>query len=177
MRTTALILPAVLAITILFGSSTYLSANGVAELLRRNVGPHDITIIASTARPFLGYLYLWITVVDASTSTPLTNAKVAISTQSPVSPKEGWAIALHSPTAPGTYTADMTLDALGTWEISFRITSDLGISTTSTTLEVIERQQNREVGTMAWVAVMGIIGSGVLYIWWQAHRKSTLAQS
>ena len=171
MRRQALRIITLLALVTVLGPSSAVADNGASELLKRVVGPYQLTVVASSPRPLVGHLYLWITVADASTATPVTDTQVQILTRRPGDATEGWALAIHSPAAPGTYTAEVILDEPGTWALSFQVSNGLGESIADIALEVAEVPQNRQVGTLGWTAMIGVIALGALYVWWSARRQ------
>jgi hypothetical protein len=143
---------------------------GVQQLFGKLSGPYEITVVASSGTPARGPLYLWITLTDVASKNPVTNADVRIiASQSDKGP-DGHAIALHSPVAPGTYTADINLLKAGTWSLSFVITNPpLDEITITTTLEVRESLRDLRTGTFGWIFVILVIVSGACYIWWRAR--------
>ena len=157
-------------------SPAYVQAQGeegVQEILLKVAGPYQITVAASSAKPAIGPLYLWITVTDVSTSVPVTDAQVRIVAQRSGDVREGEAIALHSPIALGTYTADINLLEPGTWSLSFLVSKPpLDEVAVDTTLLVRESLRNLGVGTLAWVLVVAVLVLGATYVWWSTRRRA-----
>ena len=145
---------------------------GVQQLLKERSGPYEMTVVASSGTPARGSLYLWITLTDITSTNPITDADVRIiASQSDKGP-EGHAIALHSPIAPGSYTADINLLKAGTWSLSFVVKNPpIDEITITTTLEVRESLRDIRTGTFAWMFVILVIVSGACYIWWRTRSS------
>lgn len=145
---------------------------GVQQLLKEQSGPYEMTVVASSGTPARGSLYLWITLTDIVSTNPVTDADVRIIARQLDKGPEGRAIALHSPIAPGSYTADINLLKAGTWSLSFVVTNPpIDEITITTTLEVRESLRDIRTGTFGWIFVILVIVSGACYIWWRARSS------
>ena len=140
------------------------------EILRQEAGPYRLAVAASSAQPFPGHLYLWVSLADAATSQPVVDAQVRILAQRTTEAGES-ALALHAPAAPGTYVADILLDQPGTWRLAFEVDGPLGAAQTALDLEVQKTPRNQWLGNVGWAVVLGILAAGALYLWWRTRRS------
>jgi len=148
---------------------------GAQVVLKQQAGLYQVAVAASSAQPYVGHTYLWISVADAATAQPVTDAQVRILVQRSVESTGGQGRALPSPTAPGTYVADVILDKPGTWRLAFQITGPLGEATAALDLEVRETPRNPWVGTIGLAVVFLVLVLGGLYVVWSgARRRRTL---
>ena len=155
----------------LIGAPSTAGAQGKAEeVLRQRAGPYQVAVAVSSAQPVAGPLYLWVTLTDAATGQPITDAQIGIHAQRSVDATGESALALHSPQAPGTYVADITLDQPGAWLLSFSISDPLGEATATLNLEVGEDIENAGVGTLGFAVVVAILGLGGTYLWWVSRK-------
>ncbi|MSQ40276.1 MAG: hypothetical protein EXR55_01145 [Dehalococcoidia bacterium] len=158
-------------------TSAHAQALGRAEeILRQQVGAYSIAVAASSAKPYVGELYLWVSLADAATAQPVTDAQVSILAQRSIDTPEGRALVVHSPSAPGTYVAGINLDQPGTWLLAFQITSPLGEATTTLDLEAREMPRNPWVGTIGFAIVVLVLVLGGLYVAWSAGRRRRALQ-
>jgi hypothetical protein len=167
---------ALLAVALAGNARPVHAQEGAQEVLRQRVGPYNVSIAASSARPYVGHVYLWVSVADAATAQPVTDAQVSILAQRSIDPNGGQGLALHSPAAPGTYVADIILDQPGIWLLSFELSSPRGEAKATVDVEVRETPRNPWVGTVGFATVSLVLVLGGLYVAWSSGRRRRALQ-
>jgi hypothetical protein len=133
-------------------------------------GAYRITVIADPSRLSLGTVLYTITVVNSENAQPVTDARVNINTSNEVKDVEGWAVALHQPSNPGTYEATVQLDAASTWHSSVEVSSSLGrVEVEVPPLTIPEPRQTRS-GSLVFLGVFLAIFLGVSYLVWSSRK-------
>ena len=140
-------------------------------VLREVDGPYDLAVAITPTVPLFGVVHLSVTVLDASTAEPVTDAQVKIVTHRPGDGQPGWALAFNSPTSPETYRADVNLERSGLWHLAIQVRSDLGEGTLEMSLEV-PKAQKIWIGTLIWAVVAAAIAWAFVLIWRSARRTS-----
>ncbi len=167
---------ALLAVALTWTAAPAQAQGRAEEILRQQVGAYRIAVAASSAQPYVGELYLWVSLADAATAQPVTDAQVSILAQRSIDTTEGRALVVHSPSAPGTYVAGIILDQPGTWLLAFQVTSPLGEATATLDLEVRETPRNPWVGTIGFATVLLVLVLGGLYVAWSSGRRRRAPQ-
>ena len=133
-------------------------------------GPYDITVVAALSHLSLGQARFFITVLDATTGRPVTDARVVVRPQHSLDDTQGWATALYVPDPPEHYEARVRLDAPGTWRVAVEVTSSLGREEiVAPTLEV-PPMRSYTAGSLVFAGVFLLLLLGAGYLWWNVRR-------
>ena len=169
-RITTIIL-SVLLIVVAFSSSIISAQTAPSPITTFESARHQISVSASSAQPKVGHLFYWIEIEDLETGNAVTDAKVKIIAQPPAPHIEGFAWAMHTPQAPGTYTADLLVDVAGMWNFSI-VLEDSGHEKPLTfDLEILGDNTDYTLGTITWVIAMLLIIVGVIFIAIRVSRQ------
>ena len=133
-------------------------------------GPYDITAVVALSNISLGQARFFITVLDATTGSPVTDARVVVRPKHILDDTQGWATALFVPDPPEHYEARVRLDAPGTWRVTVEVTSSLGSEEiVAPTLEV-PPMRSYTAGSLVFVGVFLLLLLGAGYLWWSVRR-------
>ena len=133
-------------------------------------GPYDITVVAALSNLSLGQVRFFITVLDATTGSPVTDAHVIVRPKHSLDDTQGWATALYVPDPPEHYEARVRLDAPGTWRVTVEVTSSLGSEEiVAPTLEV-PPMRSYTAGSIVFAGVFLLLLLGAGYLWWSVRR-------
>lgn len=133
-------------------------------------GAYRISVIADPSRLSLGTVLYTITVVNSENAQPVSDARVTINTRNEVKDVEGWAVALHQPSNPGTYAATVQLDIVGIWQSSVEVSSSLGrVEVEVPPLTIPQPRQTRS-GSLVFLGVFLAILLGVAYLVWSSRK-------
>ena len=133
-------------------------------------GPYDITVVAALSNLSLGQVRFFITVLDATTGSPVTDARVVVRPKHSLDDTRGWATALYVPDPPEHYEARVRLDTPGTWRVAVEVSSSLGSEEiVAPTLEV-PPMRSYTAGSIVFVGVFLVLLLGAGYLWWSVRR-------
>lgn len=133
-------------------------------------GPYDITVVSSLSNLSLGQARFFITVLEAATTKPVTDARVMVRLKGSLNDTQGWAIALYVPGPPDHYEARIVLDTPGTWRVAVEVTSSLGTEEiVASTLE-IPTTRSYTSGSIVFAGVFVLLLLGAGYVWWSVRR-------
>lgn len=148
------------------GASTAVYGNGrVGQLLTQVAGPYEIALGTIPDKPVVGLLHLTLTVSDASSKTPLLDASVTVEGRGPEreTSEIGPLSALNSVKDPAFYDISTSVDRVGVWTFTVRVSGDLGDASTDYSIRV--REPSPLYGIFTWVTVVlfiSVIGLGAL---------------
>ena len=144
----------------------------VSEVFRGRAGPYEITLGVLPAEPALGRVHFSVTVTDAETSQPVTDAEVVLVAVDEHGREEYQSRALNTPDDPLCYDANMIFEAAGPWTIVVKIDSEgAGKASADVPLEISEAALTPGVaGTVLFFAVLAVLTGGCLYLWRSSRR-------
>lgn len=167
-------------VTMLLVPQGQLSADGGdVEIFRGREGAYEITLAVRPEKPVVGTIHFSITPLSAETSELVPTATISIVAHNPQGEPMYQARALNFPVSPQYYDADLTIFTPGPWTIFVEISSDgLGEATFKVPLFVEEQRltPNRVQGTILWLALIGVLGGGAVYVWLSARRSRRESQ-
>ena len=149
------------------------SANGAVRLvvIDEVVGPYLLRVGILPADPIVGPLHVSTLIQDATGDTAVDDATVAVSVVGPGSSSQ--ADAVNSPQNPQLYEANLLLNALGQWEVTLDIESDLGRGTHTFPVRAAEESGFNLMFIIVAVAAVLVVGS---LVWSQLQRRRRLTR-
>ncbi len=131
---------------------------------RLTVGGYDLTVAGEASTLSLGTARFSVTVLDAATGQPISDARVTIRTEHSEVGEAGWATALNLPERPEIYRARMTLEYPGSWDVSVDIDGPLGRVEAEVGSVSIPVPRQYFVGTLVFAGVTLILLGGAAYM-------------
>ena len=131
---------------------------------RFTVGGYDLTVAGEASTLSLGTARFSVTVLDAATGQPISDARVTIRTEHSEVGEAGWATALNLPERPEIYRARMTLEYPGSWDVSVDIDGPLGRVEAEVGSVSIPVPRQYFVGTLVFAGVTLILLGGAAYM-------------
>ena len=150
-----------------------LAGGDVAEIFRGRAGAYEITLGVLPEEPALGRVHFSVTVSDAETSQPITDAEVVLVAVDESGKPEYQSRALNTPDDPLCYDSNITFESAGAWTIRVDVDSaGSGKGSADVPLEISEPPLTPGLaGTVLFFAVLAVLTGGGLYLW----RSSRLA--
>ena len=102
-------------------------ANGASiETLRTVKGPYEIFVGTIPSPPIEGAVHLTVTLTDAATARPVTDATVEVFTQREGGERVRRAQLYNSPASPNFYDRNVEVPQAGRWLFTLEVSSQLG---------------------------------------------------
>ena len=143
------------------------------QLVRKVVGPYEVTVSSSPPSPVegLGGPRISVGVVTYPSAEPVTDAEVRIAMQRPDRTEAGEVTLNQNPIAPQFYEARVTLQEVGVWTWTVAIESPLGLELVDGMIAVQPGPSSGLAGTVAWFIVIGVLLGGGLLAWLALRPK------
>ncbi len=148
-------------------------ANGRSiEVFRAVEGEYEIIVALQPEKPTVGAVHFTITPVHATTSVPVTDARVEIVARGPEETPAYHTVAVNSRSEPRYYDANLTLERPGRWTLTIDVSSEaMGQATISMPLFVEDRPLEPGLAsTFVWLLVIVAFAGGVFYLWRTSRR-------
>ena len=158
---------AVVALATVTTAGPALAGGDVAEIFRGRAGAYEITLGVLPEEPALGRVHFSVTVSDAETSQPITDAEVVLVAVDEAGREEYQSRALNTPDDPLCYDSNITFESAGHWTIRVEVDSaSAGKASVDVPLEISEPPLTPGLaGTVLFVAVLAVLTGGGLYLW------------
>ncbi len=147
-----------------------LAQEDTSQEIQVQAGAYLISVIADPSRLSLGTVLYTIEVANSENGQPVTAARVTINTRDEAEDVEGWAVALHQPSNPGTYEATVQLDSSGIWRSSVEVSSSLGRVEVDVPQFTIPQPRQTRSGSLVFLGVFLAIMLGVAYLVWSSRK-------
>ena len=141
------------------------------EPFRETAGPYEISVVAIPSNLSLGRVSFAVTVLDAATGQPVTDASVVLQVKHVSDATEGWGLAVRTTDIPGRYDAQMNMDTPGVWRVNVEVSSSLGKVSVETPPVTAPTGSYFSAGTFIFYGVSLILVLGVGYLWWSIRRQ------
>jgi hypothetical protein len=154
------------------GEPGALAHGGGTEIFRAREGAFLIVVWVEPERPVVGASHFTITPFNVETSAPVNDAAINIVANDPRGAPTYRVRALNAPSFRQQYEANITFETPGLWTLSGSVEQDaLGRATVEVPLRVDELALGPSLaGTVAWLAVIGILVGGASYLWLKQRR-------
>jgi len=168
---------ALMILGVVAAAPTALYGNGrVGQLVTQVAGPYEISLGTIPDKPVVGLLHLTLTVADASSKTPLLDARITVEGRGPEQDTSeiGPLSALNSVKDPAFYDISTSVDRVGIWTFTVSVSGDLGDASTEYSVRV--RESSPLYGIFTWVTVVlfiSVIGLGILPSLRARRRRKT----
>ena len=169
-RTAAGIILAFVLVAVALAPSPVRAQDGDGQQVIETAGPYEIGITTIPSNLTLGRVQFTITVLDAATRQPVSDARVRIWTA-----REGdqrrWSLALNHPATPERYQSKVTLDDPGIWNVDVEVSSPLGdVLVAAPVVEIFETRPLTG-GSFVFMGVFLVLILGAVYLWRSARRQ------
>ncbi len=146
---------------------------GVVEIFRGTGGAYEIALGVLPEEAAVGAVHFAVTVSNAETPQPVTDAEVVLVAVDESGRPEYQARALNTPDEPLYYDANITFESAGSWTIRVDVNSPgLGRASVDVPLEVRDPLLTPGTsGTLLFVGTIAVLVGGGLFVW----RSSTRA--
>lgn len=133
-------------------------------------GPFAIGVYSNPSQLSLGTIDYTITLADPLTLEPVKDARVLIKAVPAENGRGGQAIALHTPSIPGRYTARVELDKPGVWKMSVEVSNPQGHVEVEAPSQVVPTPRQSRAGGLVFIGAFAAIALGVVYLTWTIRR-------
>lgn len=147
---------------------------------RVTTGGYDVAVAGEASNLSLGSAQFSVTLRNAATGQPITDARVEIHTRHLIEEETGWATALSVPARPEEYRARMKLEYPGPWQVSVAVNGPLGRTETAVGPITVPEPRQYVVGTLVFAGVSVILLGITGYVVWdirQAQRRREAANA
>ena len=147
---------------------------------RVTAGGYDLAVAGEASNLSLGSAQFSVTVRDAATGQPITDARVQIRTRHLLEGETGWATALSVPARPEEYRARMKLEYPGPWQVSVEVDGPQGQVGTEVGSITVPEPRQYVVGTLVFAGVSVVLLFITGYLVWsirQAQRRREAANA
>ena len=169
----AMLLVAALGAVALMAGFEHTSANGDSvEIYRGRGGAYEITVGVLPEDTAVGAVHFSVTISDAQTSRPVTDAEVTLVALNDSGREVYQARAVNTPIQPVYYDANITFESAGAWTIRVDVeTPELGQGSVDVPLEVREPLLTPgTAGTFLFLGVIVVLVGGGIYVWRASKR-------
>ena len=149
------------------------SGNGASfEIYEGRAGAYAIIVGVLPEDTAVGAVHFSVTISDAETSRPITDAEVTLVAVNDSGQEVYQARAVNTPVQPVYYDANITFESAGAWTIRVDVESrDLGQASVDVPLEVREPALTPgAAGTLLFLAVIAVLVGGGIYVWRASKR-------
>ena len=148
------------------------AAGDVVEVFAGRAGPYEVTLGVLPEEPALGRVHFSVTVTDAESSQPVTDAEVVLVAVDEHGREEYQSRALNTPDDPLCYDANMIFEAAGSWTIVVKVDSEgAGKASADVLLEIADPALTPGLaGTVLFFSVLAVLTGGCLYLWRSSRR-------
>ena len=179
-RVLKILLPVLVASTAAFlpAMAGLSHANGDAvEIFRAQEGAYELVVGVQPSTPVVGRTHLTLTLLNVSTSLPVVHAEIKIVAQKPDGEPAYEVRAVNLPLSIKYYDANITFESPGDWTLMVSVHHDtLGRVTFAVPFHVGEQAVGASLaGTIVWLAVLGTLAGGSVYVWYRARRRTERA--
>ena len=153
-------------------AGTVWAGGDVAEIFRGRAGAYEITLGVLPEEPALGRVHFSVTVSDAESSEPVTDAEVVLVAVDEEGREEYQSRALNTPDDPLCYDSNMIFESAGAWTIRVEVEgASSGKVSVDVPLEVSDPALTPgPAGTVLFVVVLAVLTGGGLYVWRSSRR-------
>ena len=134
-------------------------------------GPYKIGVLTEKSSLSVGRVIFTITVHDAASGEPASDATVVIRTRHQSEGTEGWSSAFNSPADPETFSAQILLETPGVWDAFIEISGPLGIGAVSVGSLGVPHARTYASGSYVFFGIFAALMSGAGYLVWSVHRN------
>ena len=134
-------------------------------------GPYKIGVLTEKSSLSVGRVIFTITIHDAASGEPASDATVVIRTRHQSEGTEGWSSAFNSPADPETFSAQILLETPGVWDAFIEISGPLGIGAVSVGSLGVPHARTYASGSYVFFGIFAALMSGAGYLMWSVHRN------
>ena len=167
----------VLAVLLLFTPPTLRAQEQQATEIQQTAGPYEVGVLMERSTLSVCRVRFIVTVKDAASGEPVTDAKILIRTKHQADGTEGWASAFGIPRFPGTYNAQTRFVTPGFYLVSVEIQGPLGDATVLLESLQILGQRSFTSGSLVFIGLTLALVAGAAYVWWSASREKKRRES
>ena len=156
---------------------TALSNGDSVEIYRERGGGYEMVVGVLPERPTVGVVHVTITLLDAESGDPVSDARVVVVAYDELGNARYQARAVNTPAAPRYYDANFTIETEGNWTLVVEVQSDrLSLATFNVPLSIGAQTYEPGLGgLLIWLLVIAAFVGGGAYVWYSSVRASRRA--